>query len=154
MFKYFAGIDVSKDTLDVCVLPSGELFKVSNDAAGVAELLARLQPLFPERVVMEATGGYETAAAVALFLADFKVCVVNPLQVRNVARADGQLAKTDSIDSAVIAKFGERMMPHLRTLADEELRGMDALVTRRRQLLQRLAEIVVGRRGDPVRTIA
>jgi transposase len=136
MFKYFAGIDVSKDTLDVCVLPSGELFKVSNDAAGIAELLARLQPLFPERVVMEATGGYEMPAAVALFLADFKVCVVNPLQVRNFARADGQFAKTDSIDSAVIAKFGERMMPQLRTIADEELRGMDALVTRRRQLLQ------------------
>lgn len=136
MFKYFAGIDVSKATLDVCVLPSGETFQVSNDKAGIAELRTRLEPLFPERVVMEATGGYETAAAVALFLAGFKACVVNPLQVRNFARADGQLAKTDRIDAAVIAKFGERMLPQLRTLVDEELRGVDDLVTRRRQLLQ------------------
>lgn len=136
MFKYFVGIDVSKAALDVCVLPSGETFQVSNDKAGIAELLTRLQPLFPERVVMEATGGYETAGAVALFLAGFKVCVVNPLQVRNFARAAGQFAKTDRIDAAVIAKFGERMMPQLRTLVDEELRGVDDLVTRRRQLLQ------------------
>jgi transposase len=136
MFKNFVGIDVSKDSLDVCVLPSAETFRISNNAAGIAELLTRLQPLLPERVVMEATGGYETAVAVALFVADFKVCVVNPLQVRNFARADGQLAKTDRIDAAVIAKFGERMLPELRMLADEELRGMDALVTRRRQLLQ------------------
>lgn len=136
MFKYFVGIDVSKATLDVCVLPSGEAFQVSNDKTGIAELLTRLQPLSPERVVMEATGGYETAGAVALFLAGFKVCVVNPLQVRNFARADGQFAKTDRIDAAVIAKFGERMLPELRTLVDEELRGVDDLVTRRRQLLQ------------------
>lgn len=134
--QFFVGIDVSKDTLDVCVLPTGEAFQVSNDTAGIVELLTRLQPMSPERVVMEATGGYEVEAAVALFLAEFKVCVVNPLKVRNFARADGQFAKTDRIDAGIIAKFGQRMMPELRTIACEELRGMDALVTRRRQLLQ------------------
>jgi transposase len=134
--QFFVGIDVSKDTLDVCALPTGEVFQVSNDAPGITELLARLLPLSPERVVMEATGGYETEAAAALFLARFKVCVVNPRQVRNFAKADGQLAKTDRIDAAVIAKFGQRMVPVLREIADVELRGIDALVTRRRQLLQ------------------
>ncbi len=134
--QFFAGIDVSKETLDVCVLPTGEAFTVSNDPAGIDELLTRLRPMAPERVVMEATGGYETEAAATLFLDSFAVCVVNPLQVRNFARADGQFAKTDRIDAGVIAKFGQRMVPALRTMPDAELRGMDALVTRRRQLLQ------------------
>jgi transposase len=134
--QFFAGIDVSKDTLDVCVLPTGEAFTVSNDTAGIDELLTRLRPMAPERVVMEATGGYETEAAATLFLGSFAVCVVNPLQVRNFARADGQFAKTDRIDAGVIAKFGQRMVPALRTMPDAELRGIDALVTRRRQLLQ------------------
>lgn len=134
--QFFVGIDVSKDTLDVCVLPTGEAFTVSNDTAGIDELLTRLRPMAPERVVMEATGGYETEAAATLLLGSFAVCVVNPLQVRNFARADGQFAKTDRIDAGVIAKFGERMRPALRTMPDAELRGIDALVTRRRQLLQ------------------
>lgn len=134
--QFFVGIDVSKAQLDICVLPTGETFVVSNDKAGIAELSARLTPMLPERVVMEATGGYETEAAVTLFLGGLKVCVVNPRQVRNFARADGQLAKTDRLDAAVIAKFGERMRPELRTIADEDLREIDALVTRRRQVVQ------------------
>jgi transposase len=134
--QFFVGIDVSKATLDVCVLPTGEAFTVSNDTAGIDELLTRLRPMAPERVVMEATGGYETEAAATLYLGGFAACVVNPLQVRSFARADGQFAKTDRIDAGVIAKFGQRMLPALRTMPDAELREMDALVTRRRQLLQ------------------
>ncbi|WP_420126187.1 IS110 family transposase [Longimicrobium sp.] len=134
--QFFVGIDVSKATLDVCILPTGESFQVSNDTAGIGELLNQLRPLSPERVVMEATGGYETEAAVTLFLARFKVCVVNPLQVRSFGRADGQFAKTDRIDAGVIAKFGERMRPEVRTLADAALRELDALVTRQRQVQQ------------------
>jgi transposase len=134
--QHFVGIDVSKPTLDVCILPTGEFFQVSNDSAGIGELLKKVRPLSPERVVIEATGGYEMEAAVTLFLARFKVCVVNPRQVRDFARADGQLAKTDRIDAGVIAKFGERMLPEVRELADEALRELDALVTRQRQLQQ------------------
>lgn len=134
--QFFVGIDVSKATLDVCVLPTGESYQISNDAAGISELVTRLRPLSPERVVMEATGGYETEAAVTLFLARFKVCVVNPRQVRDFAKADGQFAKTDRIDAGVIAKFGERMLPEVRTLADAALRELDALVTRQRQVQQ------------------
>lgn len=113
--QFFVGIDVSKATLDVCVLPTGEAFQVSNDSAGIGELLKKLRPLSPERVGMEATGGYETEAVVTLFLARFEICVVNPRQVCDFARADGQLAKTDRIDAGVIAKFGERMRPEIRT---------------------------------------
>jgi transposase len=134
--QFFVGIDVSKATLDVCVLPTGESFQISNDTAGIAGLLAKLRPLSPERVVMEATGGYETEGAVTLFLARLKVCVVNPRQVRDFAKADGQFAKTDRIDAGVIAKFGERMLPEVRTLADEALRELEALVTRQRQVQQ------------------
>lgn len=134
--QFFVGIDVSKATLDVCVLPTGEFFQVSNDAAGISELITRLRPLAPERVVMEATGGYETEAAVTLSLARFKVCVVNPRQVRDFAKASGQFAKTDRIDAGVIAKFGERMLPEVRTLADEALRELEALVARQNQIQQ------------------
>jgi transposase len=134
--QYFVGIDVSKATLDVCVLPTGELFQVGNDTTGISELLTRLRPLSPERVVMEATGGYEREAALTLYLARFQVCVVNPRQVRDFAKASGQLAKTDRIDAGVIAKFGERMLPPVREMADEALRELEALVTRQRQLQQ------------------
>jgi transposase len=108
--------------LDVCVLPTGETFRVRNNPAGIAGLVARLQPLSPERVVMEATGGLEKAVALTLYVAGLKVCVVNPRQVKNFCKADGQLAKTDRIDAGMIAKFGDRMRP--------------PLVTRRRQLVQ------------------
>lgn len=134
--SYYVGIDVSKDMLDVCVLPTGESFRLSNDKAGIAKLRKKLQPLSPERVVMEATGGYEAEAALTLRLAGMKICVVNPVRVRNFAKADGQFAKTDKIDAGVIAKYGERMLPEVRELASEEVRDLDALVTRRRQLVQ------------------
>lgn len=132
----FVGIDVSKDTLDVCVLPTGESFQVSNDEAGIAKLVRKLKPLAPERVVMEATGGLEAEASLTLRLAGLKTCVVNPLWVKNFAKADGQLAKSDTIDAGVIAKYGERMLPEVRELPSEEVRELDALVTRRRQLVQ------------------
>ena len=134
--SYFVGIDVSKDTLDVCVLPTGESFRVSNDGAGIEELRRKLQPLAPERVVMEATGGLEAEASLTLRQAGLNTCVVNPLWVKNFAKADGQLAKSDNIDAGVIAKYGERMLPEVRELASDEVRELDALVTRRRQLVQ------------------
>jgi transposase len=134
--SYFVGIDVSKATLDVCVLPTGESFRVSNDEAGIEELRRKLQPLAPERVVMEATGGLEAEASLTLRQAGLNTCVVNPLWVKNFAKADGQLAKSDNIDAGVIAKYGERMLPEVRELASDDVRELDALVTRRRQLVQ------------------
>lgn len=134
--SYFVGIDVSKDTLDVCVLPTGESYRVSNDEAGIEELRRKLQPLAPERVVMEATGGLEAEASLTLRQAGLNTCVVNPLWVKNFAKADGQLAKSDNIDAGVIAKYGERMLPEVRELVSDDVRELDALVTRRRQLVQ------------------
>jgi transposase len=93
------GIDVSKDRLDVAVCPSGEAFAVERDAAGLERLAARLREIAPHIVALEATGGFETFAAAALAAAGQPVVVVNPAQIRSFAKALGQRAKTDPIDS-------------------------------------------------------
>jgi transposase len=108
---------------------------LANDAGGVAELVARLAPLRPALVVLEATGGLEHPAAAALALAGLPVAVVNPRQAHDFAKATGRLAKTDAIDAGALALFAERVRPEPRPLPDEEARALDALVQRRRQLL-------------------
>jgi len=130
----FCGIDVSKDHLDVALLPSGERWRVGNDAAGFELLLGRLRELSPTLIVLEATGGYEARVAAALAHAGFAVVVANPRQVRHFAKATGQLAKTDRIDAHVLALFAERVRPEPRALPDEEAALLDALLTRRRQI--------------------
>src|SRR5215813_552962 len=89
------GIDVSKDRLDVALRPSGEVFAVERNAAGLEKLTIRLQELAPQIVALEATGGFETIAAAALAAARLPVVVVNPAQIRAFAKAIGQRAKTD-----------------------------------------------------------
>ena len=130
------GIDVSKDRLDVHVLPSGNSFALVNDDAGVRELCERLGRLAPERVALEATGGLETLAVAALSGAGLPVVVVNPAQVRAFAGALGKRAKTDALDAAVIAAFVAATRPELRPLPDAEARALADLVTRRRQIVQ------------------
>jgi len=130
------GIDVSKDRLDVHVLPSGEAFAVSRDAAGLEALIGRLLPLAPRTVAVEATGGFETVVAASLAAACLPVVVVNPAQVRAFAQALGKRAKTDPIDAAVIARFVEATNPEVRPLPDEETRMLSDRVTRRRQIIQ------------------
>jgi transposase len=130
------GIDVSKDRLDVHVLPSGEAFAVSRDAAGLEALIGRLLPLAAKTVAVEATGGFETVVAASLAAASLPVVVVNPAQVRAFAQALGKRAKTDPIDAAVIARFVEATNPEVRPLPDEETRMLSDLVTRRRQIIQ------------------
>lgn len=129
-----AGIDVSKAELECFFIPTSGGWVEPNSEGGIAALVARLRELKPDLVVLEATGGYETAAAVALILAGFAVAVVNPRQVRNFAKAMGKLAKTDKIDAEMIALFGERIRPQARGLPEREVRELDALVTRRRQV--------------------
>ena len=107
----FVGIDVSKAHLDVYVRPSGEFFRVSHDDAGFVTLIARMRPVTPTVVVLEATGGYEVTVAAALVGARLPVAVVNPRQIRDFARATGQLAKTDALDARVIALFAEAVRP-------------------------------------------
>lgn len=130
------GVDVSKDRLDVHVLPQGEAFALPNDPHGVADLCARLQPLRPALVVLEATGGLEHLAAAALAAAAIPVAVINPRQARAFAEALGRLAKTDAIDAATLALFAQRVRPAARPLPDAQAREFEALLQRRRQLLE------------------
>lgn len=130
------GIDVSKDRLDVHVLPAGEAFVVARDAAGLDTLVKRLLPLAPETVAVEATGGFETVVTASLCAASLPVVVVNPAQVRAFATALGKRVKTDPIDAAVIARFVVATAPKVRPLPDAETRMLADLVTRRRQIVQ------------------
>ena len=134
----FVGLDVAKATLDVAVRPSGEQWSVSNDEAGIAALVDRLRPLHPTLLVCEATGGFERAAIAMLAAAGLPVVVANPRQIRDFARATGQLAKTDRIDAAILALFAERVRPTPRPLPSDAAQLLDALLTRRRQLVEML----------------
>jgi transposase len=131
----FIGIDVSKDRLDVAVLPSGEIFATGRDATGLDDLLARLRPLAPELVALEATGGFETVVAATLGAAGLAVAVINPAQVRAFATAIGQRAKTDPIDARLIARFAATTRPEARPLPDEATARLADLVSRRRQII-------------------
>jgi len=132
------GIDVSKDVLDVRVHPSGAVHRTSNDQAGIATLRDLLKPYTGALVVIEATGGFEHAAAATLATAGFQVAIVNPRQVREFGRATGRLAKTDAIDADLLALFGERIRPTVRPLPDEDTQALQAVVTRRRQIVEML----------------
>jgi transposase len=136
MERVIAGIDVSKDRLDVAVRPNSEAFVVERNAAGLEVLIARLSKLAPYLVALEATGGFETVVAAALAGAGLPVVVVNPSQVRAFAKAIGQHAKTDPIDAAVIAHFAEATKPEPRALPDEATRLLADLVARRRQIVE------------------
>jgi len=129
------GIDVSKERLDVAVRPTGETFVVSRDAEGLDALIAKLTPLAPVAVAVEATGGYETVVAASLAAAGLAIVVVNPAQVRSFAQALGKRAKTDPLDAGVIAHFVEATRPQIRPLPDEETRLLADLVARRRQIV-------------------
>jgi transposase len=107
MESIIVDIDVSKDQLDVAVLPSKEAFSVPRDSEGLDNLVRRLVALAPKLVVMEATGGFETVVAAALAAAGLPVAVVNPQRVREFAKALGRLAKTNRLDAPVITAYGE-----------------------------------------------
>jgi transposase len=132
------GIDVSKATLDVAVRPSGEMWQVPNEDAALPALAQRLKALCPSSVILEATGGFEHAAVAALAAIGLPVVVANPRQVRDFGRATGQLAKTDRIDAALLALFGERVRPEPRPLKDAAAEELDAVLARRRQLIEML----------------
>jgi transposase len=134
----FVGIDVAKAELVVSSLPAADRFTVENDEGGVRHLVERLRANPPTLIVLEATGGYERLAAAALVAAALPVVVVNPRQVRDFAKATGQLAKTDRIDADILARFADVVRPAVRVIPDADARELDALLTRRRQLLEML----------------
>jgi transposase len=134
----FVGIDVAKAELVIAIRPSGDRWTVANDEAGIQTLLKGLPRHAPALVVLEATGGSERAAIAALAAARLPLVVANPRQVRDFARAIGHLAKTDRIDADTLALFAERVRPEPRALPDEAANALDALLTRRRQVLEML----------------
>jgi len=150
MDAVFVGIDVSKDRLDVHVLPSGEAFAVARNGEGLAGLNARLGSYGAAVIAVEATGGFETVVAASLAGAGLPVVVVNPAQVRAFAQALGKRAKTDPVDALVIARFAEATRPQIRSLPDEATQLLADLVTRRRQIVQMIgAERQRERRAPP-----
>ncbi|UED32489.1 IS110 family transposase [Rhizobium ruizarguesonis] len=131
------GIDVSKERLDVAILPQEEVFAVGNDHAGIDELVERLKGIGVDAIALEATGGFEMLAVAGLSAAaGLTVLVVNPAQVRAYAHAIGRRAKTDPIDAAVIAAFVLATKPEIRPLRDAETQALSELVARRRQIVQ------------------
>ena len=135
----WVGIDVSKGALDVYLRPSGEQFQVPNQEAGIVELVKRLQATVIEQVIVESTGGLELEVAHALDEAGIAVSIINPRQGRDFAKASGKLAKTDRIDAAVLAHFGEAIQPPVTVLASDQSRSLRDAVTRRRQLVEMLS---------------
>lgn len=132
----YIGIDVSKDHLDVHVLPQETAFVVERNGKGLAELVERLRPLAPSLVAVEATGGFEMTTAAAIAGAGLPLAVVNPAQIRHYAQALGKRAKTDPIDAKVIARFAADVKPEPRALPDEQTRLLAELVGRRRQIIE------------------
>jgi transposase len=131
----YVGIDVSKAYLDTATRPGSRPWRDPNDPAGIAATVARLAPLAPALVVVEATGGLELPLVAALQVAKIPVAAINPRQARDFAKASGRLAKTDRIDAQALAHFAEAIRPEARPLPSAEVRALDALLSRRQQLL-------------------
>ena len=134
--KVFIGIDIAEKHLDVHILPENKDFRVTNDNKGHDELIKRIRQLKPSIIAMEGTGGLEKMLAVSLAQAKLPVAVVNPRQVRDFAKALGILAKTDSIDAKVIARFAKAVKLEPRFIPDSTHLEMNELVTRRQQLIK------------------
>lgn len=131
----FVGIDIAKDSLDLCIEPGTEVLHVAYDDKGIDQVVKRLAQVAPTLIVMEATGGLEMRLASELAARGLPVAVINPRQARDFAKATGQLAKTDMVDAVVLANFARAIRPAVRPLKDAATRELDDLVTRRRQLV-------------------
>lgn len=136
--KISIGIDVSKTTLAIAVHETGDTWSSNNDHDGCVALAAKLKQLQATSIVLEATGGYETLLAATLSTANLPLTVTNPRQVRDFARATGQLAKTDQLDCQVLAHFAAAINPPVRPGKSEETRHLEALLARRRQIVEML----------------
>lgn len=136
--KVFVGIDISKDHLDLHLLPQDKAARFEANPEGISKLITYLKRQKPSLIVIEATGGYESQLAAELVSVKLNVAVVNPFQVRSYAKALGILAKTDAVDAKVLARFAQDVHPDPRPLPDEQQMELKALVMRRRQLIDML----------------
>lgn len=132
----FVGIDVSKNMLDVGCYPSRNTQQVAYDDVGIQKIHAYFQEVRPALIVLEATGGLETQITSELIALGWQVCVINPRQARDFAKATGVLAKTDRMDALVLAHFAQAIRPQVRPIKDQDTRALGELVNRRRQLLE------------------
>lgn len=137
--EHFTGIDVSKDYLDIAIRPTKDQFRLPNTDEGIDAFVQQLRPLNPSLIVMEATGRYHQLVLSRLLAAGLPAVAINPRQARDFARAIGRLAKTDAIDADVLAEFAEKIRPELRSIADEATQELEAICTRRRQLVSMLS---------------
>jgi len=140
------GIDISGKFLDIHILPEGIAKRFANDVLGIGEVVELAKEAEASLVVMESTGGLEVALAAECAL-ELPTVVMNPRQIRDFARSMGKLAKTDTIDAEVIARFGAAVRPEPRALADEQASRLKALVARRRQVV----EMIVSERNRLMR---
>ena len=131
----YVGVDVAKARLDVALRPTDDRWEIFHDQKGVAKLVSQLEALDPAMVLLEATGGLELSLVAALAAAALPVVVVNPRQVRDFARATGKLAKTDSLDAAILAHFAEAVQPPVRPLRDADTQALNSLAARRHQVM-------------------
>ena len=132
----FIGIDVSKERLDIGSYPSGECQSVAHDEASIEGLVGQWREQRPRLIVLEATGGLERRISRALASAELRFTIVNPRHVRNFAKATGQLAKTDRMDALILARYAEAIRPAVRPLPDEATQELQALIARRRQIIE------------------
>ena len=148
----YVGIDVSKARLDVAVRPTGDEWSDANSDAGIARVVARLEGLHPELVVLEATGGFQLPLTGALAVVHLPVVVINPRQVRDFAKATGRLAKTDVLDARVLAHFAESIRPQPRSVPDAQSQELSSILARRRQVVEMLTAEGnrVSRAAEPV----
>ncbi len=133
--RIVVGIDVGKQQLDLFDTHTNQHRSVPNDDEGWATIKVKMVELKPDLIVLESTGGYERGLVAELAAANLPAVVVNPRQVRDFARADGQLAKTDRIDAGILAKFGLAMRPEIRPLPNEKTLILKDLLARRAQLI-------------------
>jgi len=136
--RQFVGIDISKTRLDLAIHPQDAVESATHDEPGILRVVNRLQALQPTSIVLEATGGLERGVVRAWAVAQLPVIVVNPRPVRDFAKATGQLAKTDTLDARVLARFAEAIRPALRPVSDAAMEEARALFARRRQLIDML----------------
>lgn len=133
--KIYIGIDVSKASLDLFILPKKKYMQFSNDVAGIQKLLSKVKLFSHALIVMESTGGYEVSLSNALSKVNLNVCIINPRQIRDFAKASGRLAKTDKVDAEIIALFASKMEPKPNVVYNEKQQAMAANNARRRQLV-------------------
>jgi transposase len=134
----YVGIDVAKAQVDVAIRPTNDRWEIPRDEAGIRKLVSQMKTLEPVMVLLEASGGLELPLVAALAAEAVPVVVVNPRQVRDFARATGKLAKTDSLDTAILAHFAEVVRPPVRPLRDAETQALNSLAARRHQVMTML----------------